>query len=87
LKTADKGVVDFLLEEVTTCVVLATPTPEVLAIAVDATLIEDGSTNSPHGDAEAEEKDGKASVVDGNFLGPSVTTSRVAPENENARYE
>ncbi len=75
------------MEEVAALIVLATPAPDVLTITVGASLVEDCGADGPHDDAEAEEENGEAGVVDGDFFGASVPAAYVAVEDDDAHEE
>ena len=77
LKAADEVVVDFVLEEGAAPVVVASPAPHVLTVAVGFTGVENGGSHDPHDGAEDEEADCEGGVVDSGFLCPIVTASPV----------
>lgn len=59
LETAEEGVVDFLVEELLSQVLVAGPSPHVLAVAVGFGGLVDGRGDDPHDHAEEEEPDGE----------------------------
>jgi len=75
------------LEEGAALVILAAPTPNVLAIAVGAGLIEECGGDAPHDDAETEEEDSEAGVVHSNLFGPLVPATYVAVEDDHTHEE
>ena len=58
------------------------PAPHVFVVVLRFTLVEDGSTDTPHDDAEYEECNSKDSVVSGNLFGSMVTSSPVGDDDE-----
>ena len=81
LEAADQGVVDVLVEEGFASAVFAAPPPHVFPSAFSAGLVEDGGADGPHDDTEDEEPDGEDGVVDGCFLGSSMTTTEVGEDD------
>jgi hypothetical protein len=82
LKTADESIRDIILEECTSLVVLATPTPDIFAVTVGFALVENTSANTPHDDAKDKECNSKGGVVDGHLLRSPVTSAPVGIEDE-----
>jgi len=82
LKTADEAVGYIVLEEMSSLVVNTGPAPHVFVVVLRFTLVEDGSTDTPHDDAEYEECNSKDSVVSGNLFGSMVTSSPVGDDDE-----
>ena len=82
LKTADEAVGHVVLEEMSSLVVNTGPAPHVFVVVLRFTLVEDGSTDTPHDDAEYEECNSKDSVVSGNLFGSMVTSSPVGDDDE-----
>jgi hypothetical protein len=83
LKTADKGIGNVILEEMSSLVVHARPSPHVLVVVLPFTLVEDRGTYSPHDDAEDEESDSKDSVVSSNLFGSFVASFPVGDDDDN----
>jgi hypothetical protein len=82
LKTADEGISNVILKEMSSPVVHARPTPHVFIVVLRFTLVEDGCTNTPHDDAEDEESYGEDGVVGSHLFGPMVTSSPVGHDDD-----
>ena len=75
------------MEKLAAFVVFATPTPNILAVAVVPAAIQNGSADSPHDNAECKEKDGKYGVVDSGLLSALVTSTPVGVEDADGKDE
>ena len=75
MKPANQVIRDIVLEELAPLIILATPAPHVLSVAVLSTLIENAGANAPHDDAEDEKGNGKRCVVDGHLFGSFMATT------------
>lgn len=75
LKTACKSVRDIVLEQMPPLVVHTRPAPHVLTASLRFALVEDGSADRPHNDAEDEEGDCEDGVISGYFLCSPMTAS------------
>jgi hypothetical protein len=82
LKTADKGIGDIILEEMSSLVIHARPTPHILVVVLRFTLVEESGTYSPHDDTEDEESDGEDSVVSGHLFSSMMSRSKVGADDE-----
>ena len=87
LKTADKSVVYFLLEERPSVVVFACPAPHVFAVAILLALVKDTRSNGPHNNAEAEEDDREDSIIHCGLLSSLVSTLPVRVEDADGEEE
>jgi hypothetical protein len=84
LQAADKSIRDVVLKERTALVVFAAPAPDILAISVGFTLVQDSCADTPHDDTKDKEKNSESGVVDGDLLGSIVTAAKVTPEDNQA---
>jgi hypothetical protein len=82
LKTADKGVGDVILEEVSSLVVYARPTPHVLVVVLRFTLVKYGCTDGPHDDAEDKEPYSEDGVVSSDLFGSFVASFPVGDDDD-----
>jgi hypothetical protein len=87
LKAADERVRNVVLEECSSLVVFAAPTPYILTISMCFTLIQNGSPYTPHDNTEDKEQDGKGRVVDGDFFSSPVTSSSITPKYDHAHEQ
>lgn len=81
LETAEEGVVDLVVEELLPQVLVAGPTPHVLAAAVGFGGLVDGRGDDPHDHAQEKETDGEECAVEGHLLGAFMAAPEVAPED------
>jgi len=82
LKTADEAVGHVVLEEMSSLVVNTGPAPHVFVVVLRFTLVEDGSTDTPHDNAEYEKCNSEDSVVSGNLFSSMVASSPVGDDDE-----
>ena len=87
LQTTRKGVRDVILKQLPPGVVLASPAPHVLTLALLLALVQDAGSDAPDDDAEDEEDDGEGGVVDRHLLGSMVASSPVRPEDDDGHDE
>ena len=81
LEPADEGIVYFVLEECAPLVIVASPAPHILAIAVCAAGVQHDGADDPHDGAEDEEADCEGGVVDRRLLRTVVAAAPVGPED------
>lgn len=84
LKTAKKGIIDIVVEQFLPSILLAGPTPQVLAVAGGFLILVERSCNDPHYETECEEADRKDRVIHSDLLGTFVPALPVAPEHDQA---
>ena len=80
MKTADEGVGNVILKEMSSLVVHTRPTPHVFVVVLCFALVEGGCSYTPHDDTEDEECDGEDGVVGGHLFGSMVTSSPVGDD-------
>lgn len=84
LESAHKRVINIVLEQLVTDVVVASPSPHVLLVAVVLCVLQDDNAGNPDSHAEGEPADGEERVVDAHLLSAFVTSTDVADEDEDA---
>lgn len=75
------------MEERFALVVFAAPSPDILTLSIGLALVQDSCSNTPHDDTKDKEKYGESSVIDGDLFGSVVTSSCVAPEDDETHEE
>jgi hypothetical protein len=73
-----------LLEQVRSGIVLATPAPQVIAVAVRLALVQHNGADDPHDNAEDEDCDGEGGVVDTNLFSAVVTAAPIGGNDKDA---
>ena len=70
----------FILEERAPLIIVASPAPHILTVAVRAAVVQDDGADDPHDGSEDEEADSEGGVVNGCLLGAVVAAAPVGPE-------
>lgn len=86
-KPANEIVVHIILEELLPSIILTTPGPDIISVAVVLGTVENAGTSGPHDDAKGEKGNGEDSVVYRDLLGPSVTTSHISADYNDGEQE
>lgn len=87
LETTQKSVVNHIVIDLLAGVVLAGPTPHIVASATGLRVLVDGSTDNPHDQTEKEEANRECGIVDCGLLGTAVAALPVGPEDNQASEE
>lgn len=87
LETTQKLVINRVLEELLTSILIAGPTPHVLASAIRPGAFVDSSPDNPHDETDKEKADRECGIVERGLLGAAVTALPVSPENNQAGKE
>jgi len=81
LHAANQRIFDIILEELSSLVVLACPTPDILSVAVVLRGLQYDGTDNPHDDTENEKSHGEGGVVNCDFLCSPVTATEISIEH------
>lgn len=81
LETTKKSVVNHIVIDLLASIVLARPTPHIVAAAAGLGVLVDSSADNPHDQTEEEEADRERGIVDCGLFGATVAALPVGPED------